>query len=414
MAELCAHEWKRERDGDDAIGFVKEINSIRALRENHVAEARVWASNLDLRAENFRKACLSFPSTTAIGLDQHAFTDIALLPDNPLESLGEIIRQCFFKLAISTQPLLQLLVLLGKKMEEAELSPSCTQHIASPCVWYQHTSVNGMSSLQVNGTLRSRVTQRSEHMLRGRWASSWPTASVHMWSIFSGTCRNSMTASKHIFSFRSWWPIRQRIQRHHQWLCIQHFGRLSPELLLGQRTFVWSGPTLGYVVTGSVCEEHIDDLSQCVTNASRIRMFQDAALIGKAVKEGTAKLCLNLSCKSNAPGKRQIPGKADRWSSGDEGVPICLGTSATDLGIETAAGKRRCAANQWKRIGKADAGPRVNRLRKMNSEAQKLTMTGTHPVQIYGHTAQGASTTQVNAMCKKPQNTFNEKQNPSK
>ena len=38
---------------------------------------------------------------------------------------------------------------------------------------------------------------------------------------------------------------------------------------------------------------------------------------------------------------------------------------------------------------------RVNRLCKMNSEAQKLSMIGIHPVQIYGHTAQGASTAQV-------------------
>ena len=66
--------------------------------------------NLDLSAASVRKACLSFPSKTAIGLDQHAFKDIALLPDNALGSLGEII-----KLAIPTQSLLQLLVLLGKK-----------------------------------------------------------------------------------------------------------------------------------------------------------------------------------------------------------------------------------------------------------------------------------------------------------
>ena len=41
--------------------------------------------------------------------------DIALLSDNSLDSLGEIVRQCFVKLAIPTQSLLQLLVLLGKK-----------------------------------------------------------------------------------------------------------------------------------------------------------------------------------------------------------------------------------------------------------------------------------------------------------
>ena len=47
---------------------------------------------------------------------------------------------------------------------------------------------------------------------------------------------------------------------------------------------------LVYVVPGSVCEEDIDDLSQFVANTSRIQLFHDAALTGKAAKEGTAKL----------------------------------------------------------------------------------------------------------------------------
>ena len=60
-----------------------------------------------------------------------------------------------------------------------------------------------------------------------------------------------------------------------------------------------------------------------------------------------------------------------------------------------------CAANQRKRMWKARRrAKRVNRLCNMNSEAQKLTMIGIHRVQICGHTPQGASTAQVNAMCK--------------
>ena len=55
---------------------------------------------------------------------------------------------------------------------------------------------------------------------------------------------------------------------------------------------------LGYVVPGSVCEEHIDDLSHFVAIKSRMQLFHDAAKIGKAVKVGTAKLGLTLSCKS--------------------------------------------------------------------------------------------------------------------
>ena len=103
----------------------------------------------------------------------------------------------------------------------------------------------------------------------------------------------------------------------------------------------------------------------------------------------------------NSSGKRQIPWKLIDKHLETDGVPICLGTAATDLGIETAAGKRRCAASQWKRIWKGRRrAKRVNRLCKMNSEAQKLTMTGIHPVQICGHTAQGASNAQVDTMCR--------------
>ena len=41
---------------------------------------------------------------------------------------------------------------------------------------------------------------------------------------------------------------------------------------------------LGCVVPGSVCEENIDDLSQFVTNNSRMQLLHGAALIGKAAK----------------------------------------------------------------------------------------------------------------------------------
>ena len=129
---------------------------------------------------------------------------------------------------------------------------------------------------------------------------------------------------------------------------------------------------LGYVVPGSVCEEHIDDLSHFVTNTSRIQLFHYAALIGKTVKEGTAKLGFTLSGKSTLLTNDKSLGKLIVGHLGDEGVPICLGISSTDLGIETAAGKRRCAANQCTRIWKGRRrAKRVNRLCMMNSEAQK-------------------------------------------
>ena len=101
---------------------------------------------------------------------------------------------------------------------------------------------------------------------------------------------------------------------------------------------------LGYVVPGLVCEERIDDLSQFITKTCRMQLFQDAALVGRAVREGTAKLGLALSGKSTLLANDKSLGKLIVGHLGDGGVPICFRTSA--------AGKRRCAANQWKRIWK--------------------------------------------------------------
>ena len=77
------------------------------------------------------------------------------------------------------------------------------------------------------------------------------------------------------------------------------FWRVASRVARGpEASFFELVQALGYVGFRSVCEEHIDDLSQFVTNTSRIQLFHNAALIGKAVKEGTAKLGLTLSGKS--------------------------------------------------------------------------------------------------------------------
>ena len=149
----------------------------------------------------------------------------------------------------------------------------------------------------------------------------------------------------------------------------------------------------------SFCEEHIDDLSQFATSSSRIQHLQDAARIGIKVGDGTAKLGLTVSCKSTLLAHDKSLGKFILGHLAAEGVPICQGTAATDPGIETAAGKRKCASHQWKRIWKGRRrANRVDRLCRTNPAAYKLAMTGIHLVHVYGHTAQEASTAQVNGM----------------
>ena len=93
-AENCATERKREWDREHTVGFATELQSIRESR--HVTDAGDW----DLRAEAIRKASVSFPSKTAIGLDQHSLKETALLPDDALDSLASTVKQCFVDLAV--------------------------------------------------------------------------------------------------------------------------------------------------------------------------------------------------------------------------------------------------------------------------------------------------------------------------
>ena len=75
-----------------------------------------------------------------MGLDQHAFTDIANLPDNALDSLGEIIRQCFVQLAIPTQSLVTFGLVGQEKWREQNhrlLAHNIPSHHASGICTHQ-------------------------------------------------------------------------------------------------------------------------------------------------------------------------------------------------------------------------------------------------------------------------------------
>ena len=162
---------------EDAIGFVKEINSIRALREKHVAEARaVSVYELMIFA-----SLVSFPSKTANGLDQHVFTDLL---DNALNSLGEIIRRCFVKLAIPIQSLLQENV--GSRTI-AILHTTCrlTMHLVSAHIsqWDVKFAGKWNTAMKGNPALRAHVARAAGIELAHsegqywvfRWLGPFPT-----------------------------------------------------------------------------------------------------------------------------------------------------------------------------------------------------------------------------------------------
>ena len=121
------------------------------------------------------------------------------------------------------------------------------------------------------------------------------------------------------------------------------------------------------MVPVSVCED-IDDLSHFVTNKSRMQLFQDAAMIGRAVKVGTAELGLTLSCKSTLLANDESLGKLIVSHLETDGVPICLGTAATDLdrncsGEEEMCGKPMEAHMERQAKGQESQSPVQDELR---------------------------------------------------
>ena len=82
------------------------------------------------------------------------------------------------------------------------------------------------------------------------------------------------------------------------------------------------------------------------------------------------------------------------------------GSTCDDVGIQMTATNVRRASTLNKRIAKGGKrAPRTRALVVINPAAIKLTMSGTHPVQAYGHQAQGASWAQQGAMRKNIKNT---------
>ncbi len=155
---------------------------------------------------------------------------------------------------------------------------------------------------------------------------------------------------------------------------------------------------LGYVMPGSICYEHVDDLSQVLSCKSKMELYHASMRIGKVLKQGIQDIDVVLSTKSKALSNCNIVHAITKQLACN-GLVIKAAQTADDLGIETAAGTRRVAATLNARIRKGNArGKRNGLLAKSNAKAHKLGPTGTQPMQSYGHAAQGASNTQVREM----------------
>ncbi len=158
---------------------------------------------------------------------------------------------------------------------------------------------------------------------------------------------------------------------------------------------------MGLVLPGSICYEHVDDLSQVVAADSNVELLRAGIELGRRVRDGTRQLDLPLSNKSvllpaGDPTTECIARELRR-----EGVAIRTSKAADDLGIGCTAGRKRTAKTMTKRITTAAVkASRTHRMAKINKLAAKLAKPGVIPTQSYGHQAQGVGKTLMAQMRK--------------
>ena len=267
-------------------------------------------------------------SKTPIGLDQHAFKDIAPTPWTMhwapwVRSSDSVLSSWPYQLS----HFYNFWSCWVRKTEGAESSTSCTQHTVSPCVWYQHTSVNGMSifagkwdsALKGNSALRAHVARAMGIEL----AHSEGQFVIHfLWNM-----------RKFYDSIKAHLLIPQLVARgypleilvlgtltHKSPRCLQ-VGNSYSNITMGCASSILAGclQSCSWARSCSNLSKHLGTWS-LVRSAKSTSMICHILLRTKAacnfsktrrrsarqVKVGTADLGLTLSCKINASGKQQI------------------------------------------------------------------------------------------------------------
>ncbi len=414
--------WAEEWEAGNAQLWAKELQAMEAVRRRCSEEARTWADSVDLSPAAIRRACRTFASSTAIGIDDLELRLIARVPDMGLEMLGCLVRDIMANLALPLQSLVNILTLLGKKCGGSRtiaIMPSVyrlTMRLAGTAIteWDVKTASMLDSAVRGSSSLRAHLGRA----LGMELARSEGKTSFHfLWDLkkFYDTVRLDVLHERLgaygynlpllYLGFLAHKAPRTLKVGHCMSGVIANTGR---SMIAGcQQSVSWARGLLlrlvmavSDVVPSSPCGVHVDDLSHvvCLDDDDAVAIKKGLE-IGRKVAQEVADLDLRLSDKSVlVPASSRV---VREIVSGlrSEGIKIRAANTGDDVGVATTGGTRRCAATLNARIKRARArAQRVGYLCTKVKSAAKLGRTGVQPMQQYGHQACGASRRQVDAM----------------
>ncbi len=147
--------------------------------------------------------------------------------------------------------------------------------------------------------------------------------------------------------------------------------------------------------------QHVDDLTQLIVTKTKRALLTKAVHCGRQLARWATRCGLSVADKS-----RVVSNCLDAANSiahgiraGEHAVPIRAAAAADDLGVATAAGRRRVVGSFAKKLMKARRrAERGGQLAAVNGGAQRLYSSGVAPQEGYEAPIIGASPIQVAAM----------------
>jgi hypothetical protein len=419
VADHHAGQWAEVWRASNADKVEETLNAIRdlraraLLRDDHGQVARA------INAQTILAGARAFRATTAIGADCQSFVEVATATEEARTELAEVMKYTVTHLAWPLQALLVLLSLLGKKAGGTRAIAVIASyarlllHLIKDPVrrWDDEVGHEGDSAMRgkkpADETAR-RLMRVEVAALLGRHVAMvlWDMA-----KFFDSMDTQVLIESAERLDF----PRDQLalgLMLHKAPRVVRARGCCGEQVPNTARS-VLAGCTLSTSFAracvnsvrqhcpdgqGHTLSQHVDDLTQTVITRTRGAMVARAVQCGRRLAQWAELSGLTVADKSRVVSNHLSAATAIAQGirGGEVAVPISAAAAADDLGVSTAAGRRRVTGSFAKRLSKAKRrAERGGHLAAVNGAAQKLYSSGVAPQEGYDAPVIGASPAQV-------------------
>ncbi len=412
--------WKDEWKANDAGACEAAWAATARLREIALGHPKHGSSLGSINGAAIRTMALSFRKSTAIGVDNCGFREVAEASEDARNELAVIMKATVSKLAWPIQCLLVIMCLLGKKCGGTRAVAVIATYARLLLAlikeevrgWDRQagseddTALKGKRPLDETARRRIRVEAAA---LRGKWSVTilWDFKKFFDYinpEILTKSAVDAMFPMDQLalglMMHRA--PRTLRVAGHYG----DVVGQTGRSMLAGctlstSLARAYLAPLRAACDTDSTCRlaPHVDDLAQTLVAPSENLAIMRAIRYGRALADKARELGLVIADKSRVVASTVKVARAIGRGLQAAEVDITAAQSAEDLGATSTAGGRKRFTSLTKRIHRAALrSMRIRRLTAVTGKANKLCQSGADPLQHYDDAVQGASPPIITSM----------------